>query len=169
MLTTEEAFAKFRTRMELTEREQTDASRRQLEIREHMSATFAIDEDFLTGSYKRHTKTKPLKDVDIFCVLGDEEGHYRDEPPAVLLGDVEEALIEKYGREAVSRQRRSVSVDFGVQVVDDDSAEHVLSFDVVPAFGDGDGYEIPDVGCAIGWTKTNPRVHAEMATASHHA
>ena len=30
-----------------------------------MDECFHIDRDFLTGSYKRWTKTKPLKDVDI--------------------------------------------------------------------------------------------------------
>ena len=53
MLTTDEAFSKFRSRLELTDREQADASRRQQELREHMNASFSIDEDFLTGSYKR--------------------------------------------------------------------------------------------------------------------
>ncbi len=169
MLTTEDAFAKFRSRMELTEREQTDVSRRQREIREHMNASFSIDEDFLTGSYRRHTKTKPLKDVDIFCALGDEERHYREQPPVVLLTAVEKALAQKYGRDAVSQQRRSVSVDFGVEVVEDDAREQVVSFDVVPAFANGDDYEIPDLESASGWTKTNPRVHEEKATAAHRA
>lgn len=169
MLTTEDAFAKFRSRMELTDREQADASRRQREIREHMNTSFSIDEDFLTGSYKRHTKTKPLKDVDIFCVLGDAERHYRDQPPRVLLTAVEKALLRKYAREAVSQQRRSVSVGFDVDVVEDDAREQVVSFDVVPAFPDGDDYEIPDLESPSGWTKTNPRVHAEKATAAHRA
>ena len=100
-----------------------------------MNKSFAIDEDFLTGSYKRFTKTKPLKDVDIFCVLGDEEKHYRKKPPSALLSAVEDALGEEYERENVSRQRRSVTVNFGVEVLNDESGDQVVSFDVVPNRG----------------------------------
>lgn len=163
MLSTEEAFAKFRSRLELNQKEQDNASARQKEIRTHMNESFDIEHDFLTGSYKRHTKTKPLKDVDIFCVLGEEERHYRKKAPSVLLSDVEDALAKKYGRSAVKRQRRSVSVDFGVKVDEDRTDYKVVSFDVVPAFADGENYEIPDVSTASGWTKTNPRIHEEKA------
>ena len=51
MLSVMEAFQKFRSRLELTEREQSDASRRQKEIRGYMDECFHIDRDFLTGSY----------------------------------------------------------------------------------------------------------------------
>src|ERR1019366_6968253 len=125
-----EAFENFRGRLELTQREQDDASRRQKDIRSYMDECFHIQRDFLTGSYKRWTKTKPLKDVDIFCVLGEDERPYRDKPPSVLLGRVEGKLVEKYGRDCVKCQRRSVSVEFGVAGED----ERILSFDVVPAY-----------------------------------
>ena len=167
MLTTEEAFAKFRSRLELNDKEQKDASKRQREIREHMDEEFDVDHDFLTGSYARHTKTKPLKDVDIFCVLGEDERHYRNKVPVELLDAVESALAKKYGRSCVRRQRRSVNLDFGVKPDDDDKTDYrVVSFDVVPAFLFGDDYEIPDTGTnggVSGWTKTNPRIHADKA------
>lgn len=173
MLTTEEAFTKFRSRLELNEREQANASSRQQEIRSHMDERFDVEHDFLTGSYARHTKTKPLKDVDIFCVLGEEERHYRKKAPGILLGAVEEALADKYGSACVKRQRRSVSVDFGVRPDAEDKTDYrVVSFDVVPAFALGDNYEIPDVGAnggAGGWTKTNPRIHADKALAAQKA
>lgn len=165
MLTTEEAFAKFRSRLELTKREQDSASSRQKEVRAHLNGSFDIEHDFLTGSYKRHTKTKPLKDVDIFCVLGQEERHYRDEPPGNVLSAFEDALVEKYGRSAVLRQRRSVSVDFG----EADDSEHVLSCDVVPAFALRDHYEICDQDGTSGWIETNPRTHEDSAVAAHDA
>lgn len=164
MITVEEALAKFRSRLELTDREQKDASRRQKEIRAVMDAAFEIDEDFLTGSYARWTKTKPLKDVDIFCVLSDAERHYRKSPPETLLASVEKRLIEEYGREKVSCQRRSCCVDFGVQ--EDENGEtdgQVMSFDVIAAFKKGDHYEIPDTAVPSGWTETDPRIHAERA------
>lgn len=173
MLTIDEAFAKFRSRLELNEKEQSDASKRQTEIRGYMDEEFAVEHDFLTGSYARFTKTKPLKDVDIFCVLGEHERHYRKKAPSVLLGAVEDALVKKYGRSCVTRQRRSVTANFGVKPdVDDKTDYRVVSFDVVPAFALEDGYEIPDMGTnggAGGWTQTNPRVHAEKAVAAHQA
>jgi Second Messenger Oligonucleotide or Dinucleotide Synthetase domain len=168
MLTIPEAFAKFKTRLELTEKEQKDASRRQQEIRAHMDSKFHIETDFLTGSYRRWTKTKPLKDVDIFEVLGEKERHYRSKPPSVLLADVQSALEEKYGVDRVTTQRRSVCVDFGVSAPDDETDE-VMSIDVVPAFTMDDYYEIPDTKTAAGWTKTNPKVHFEKAVAANEA
>lgn len=169
MLSTEEAFAKFRTRLELTQGEQGNASERQQEIRGHMEESFDLEHDFLTGSYARHTKTKPLKDVDIFCVLGEEDRHYRKKRPSVLLGAVEDSLAKKYGSPAVKRQRRSVSVDFGVEVSEDLSSDRVVSFDVVPAFALNDHYEIPDTATVGGWTATNPRIHAEKAVEAQKA
>jgi len=169
MLTIDEAFRKFKSRLELTTKEQEDASRRQIEIREHMDGKFAIEHDFLTGSYARWTKTKPLKDVDIFCVLGEKERHYRSNTPSVLLDAVAVALRDKYGQDKVKPQRRSVTVDFGVTATDDLTEEKVMSFDVVPAFAKGDHYEIPDTATAAGWTETDPTVHADKAVAAHAA
>jgi Second Messenger Oligonucleotide or Dinucleotide Synthetase domain len=164
MISVDEAFKKFRTRLELTDREQDDASRRHNEIRDYLKTKFDIERDFLTGSYKRWTKTKPLKDVDIFCVLGKKERHRRDEPPADLLKAFEDALVEKYGRSNVSRQRRSVTVDFGVKPdADEDTGGRVMSFDVVPAFAKNKHYEIPDTSTSSGWTETDPEVHFDLA------
>lgn len=156
MITVKDAFRKFRSRLELNDREQQDASRRQLEIRAHMDEKFDVAHDFLTGSYKRWTKTKPLKDVDIFCVLGAEHRHYRDKAPSVLLKDVEAALADKYGQDNVGGQRRSVTVRFGVTPDEEEqTGDKVMSFDVVPAFVKDDHYEIPDTATSKGWTETD--------------
>ncbi len=169
MLTIDEAFRKFKSRLELNDREQKNASTRHQEIREHMRSRFDIKDDFLSGSYRRYTKTKPLKDVDIFCVLGKEEAHYRGEHPSKVLVAFEEALVEKYGAKAVSRQRRSATVDFGVFVDADDKTDYrVVSMDVIPAFEDRDNYEIPD-GTSGKWIKTNPKIHEQKATSAHQA
>lgn len=162
MLTPNEAFRKFRSKLELTQKEQDDAARRQKEIRGVMSAAFTISDDFLTGSYRRWTKTKPLKDVDIFCVFHDNERNtYRnDKHPSVMLAAVERVLINKYGSQNVHKQRRSVTVDFPHGT----DEERVMSFDVVPAFTKSSHCEIPDTATTKGWTETNPKVHAEKAT-----
>lgn len=170
MISVQDAFKEFRKRLELRDKEQEDASRRQKEIREIMKESFDVEHDFLTGSYRRWTKTKPLKDVDIFCVLGKECRHYRDKQPSILLADVEKTLAKKYGKDCVAKQRRSVSVDFGVK--EDENGEtndQVMSFDVVPAFTKNDYYEIPDTVVTTGWTKTDPRVHYDKAVAAQEA
>ncbi len=166
MLTVEEAFRKFRSRLQLTDKEQKDASRRQKDIRALMNEGFRIVHDFLTGSYKRWTKTKPLKDVDIFCVLHDElRSKYRaNKAPSLVLGDIERILAKEYGKENVKPLRRSVCVKF----TDASDDERVMSFDVVPAFAKGSHYEIPDTSRGD-WIETNPRVHEEKATAANAA
>jgi hypothetical protein len=164
VISVQEAFKKFRSRLELTESEQQDASRRQKEIRAQMDESFHVAQDFLTGSYKRWTKTKPLKDIDIFCVLAEEERHYRKKHPSALLAAVETAMVKKYDKDNVSRQRRSVSVSFGVKPNEDEETEgKVMSFDVVPAFDKDNHYEIPDTSTSNGWTETDPEIHYEKA------
>jgi hypothetical protein len=96
MLTLDEAFRKFRSRLELNDREQSNASSRHQEMREHLRGDFALDDDFLTGSYRRHTKTKPLKDVDILLCAGTgREKHYRDEHPTNVLAGFREIVGEE--------------------------------------------------------------------------
>ncbi|MDX1016393.1 nucleotidyltransferase [Sinorhizobium medicae] len=169
MLTTDEAFRKFKSRLELNEREQQNASSRQNEVRDYLDTKFAIANSFLTGSYKRHTKTKPLKDIDIFVVLKESEKDYRNKVPSVVIDDFHTALVEKYGEKAVCKQARSVNVDFGVVVDAEDNTDYrILSVDVVPAFASGDDYEIPDTENGK-WIKTNPKIHAQKATEAHQA
>ena len=169
MLTVDEAFRKFKSRLELNDKEQKNDSARQTEVRDYLVTKFAIDRSFLTGSYARHTKTKPLKDIDIFFVLKESEKHYRSKAPSVVIGAFYDALVEKYGKDAVRKQSRSVNVDFGVVIDADDNTDYrVVSVDVVPAFAAGDDYEIPDDDTGK-WIKTNPEIHASKATAAHQA
>ena len=169
MITFDEAFRKFKSRLELNDREQKNASARHTEVREYLETRFAIERSFLTGSYARHTKTKPLKDIDIFFELKDSERHYRDKAPSVVLKDFEKALTDKYGEKAVRKQSRSVNVDFGVVADAEDNTDYrIISVDVVPAFAAGDDYEIPDDDTGK-WIKTNPETHAAKATAAHQA
>lgn len=170
MLTVDEAFRKFKSRLELNDREQQNASKRHIEVREHIRTRFAISRDFLTGSYARHTKTKPLKDIDIFFVLAESERKkYRDKAPSIVLDDFHQALVDKYGKDAVRKQGRSVNVDFGVVVDAEDNTDYrVVSVDVVPAFACSDDYEIPNADTGK-WMKTNPDIHAQEARAAHQA
>lgn len=168
MITLDEAFKKFKSRLELTDTEQADASKRQIRVRELLRDEFHIERDILTGSYARWTKTKPLKDVDIFCILGEDDSHYRQKPPKAVLDAFRRPLAAEYGATETQIQRRSVQVDFGVKAVDDDAGEKVMSIDVVPAFPINSHYEIPDTVTG-GWIQTDPDIHKEKGTAANKA
>lgn len=167
MLTVDEAFKKFKTRLEVLPADEHKASTRQQKIRKQVDEEFQVTTDFLTGAYVRDTKTRPLRDVDIFVVLGGDDVTYRNKHPREVLKAVREALVPHYGADRVCTDRRCVRVDFGVTVVDDVSDE-VVSFDVVPAFASGETFEIPDDRLGE-WILTDPRVHKTMATEANKA
>lgn len=166
MITVEEAFEKFRQRLELSETEKQDAIRRHNDVRECIRAGFDIERDFLTGSYARHTKTKPLKDVDIFFCLGEKDRHWRGKPPAEVLNAFEKCLAEKYGADNVDPGRRCVTVEFEKRNPTADEEGKVLSNDAVPAYELEDCYEIPDRDLGK-WIKTDPDIHKEKSTAKN--
>lgn len=169
MLTTNEAFKKFKHRLELNQKEQENASARQNEVRDYLKTKFDIERSFLTGSYARYTKTKPLRDIDIFFVLGKDEKHYHSKAASTVLDAFYDALVEEYGKSAVRKQDRSINVDFGVAVDEEDRTNYkILSIDVVPAFDVGKEYEIPDTASGK-WIKTDPETHAEKAVKAHQA
>jgi Second Messenger Oligonucleotide or Dinucleotide Synthetase domain len=165
MPTVDEAFAKFKNKISVpTEKESKDASRRQKEIRGVMDREFHVERDFLSGSYARWTKTKPLKDVDIFCVLGGEDHKYRDEDPSVILDKVAKIMSDEYGKENVAIQTRSVGIAFK-----NAAEEEVMSFDVVTAFDADKHYDVPDTKSKAKWTKTDPEIHKDLARDKHAA
>lgn len=166
MITVTEAFEKFRKRLELSNTEQKDAIRRHKEVRECIRTAFDIERDFLTGSYARHTKTKPLKDIDIFFCLGEKERRWREKPPRQVLDAFEECLAAKYGADRVDTGRRCVTVEFAKRNPTADEEGKVLSNDVVPAYELSDCYEIPDRNLGK-WIKTNPDIHKEHATSKN--
>ncbi len=168
MLSIDEAFRKFKSRLELNEKETANASNRQQEVRNYLDTKFKIDRSFLTGSYARWTKTKPLKDVDIFFVMKVSEDHYLSKAPSAILTDFHDALVEKYGDKA-RKQNRSINVDFGVKADADDNTDYrVISVDVVPAFEKGSDFQIPDDDLGK-WIGTNPKIHADKAVQAHQA
>lgn len=168
MLSIDEAFRKFKSRLELNEKETTNASNRQQEVRNYLDTKFKIDRSFLTGSYARWTKTKPLKDVDIFFVMKASEDHYLSKAPSAILTDFHDALVEQYGDKA-RKQNRSINVDFGVKADADDNTDYrVISVDVVPAFEKDSDFQIPDDDLGK-WIGTNPKIHAEKAVQAHQA
>ncbi len=166
MITVAEAFETFRQRLELTETESDDAQRRHSSVRECIRSRFQIDRDFLTGSYARHTKTKPLKDVDIFFILSEKETQWHSKEPKEVLAAFEDCLVKSYGRDQVEEGRRCVTVEFQKSYQTQDPDGKVLSIDAVPAFDVGGHYEIPDRTLGK-WIPSDPEIHKEEATAKN--
>ena len=166
MITVSQAFEKFRKRLELSPTERQDAIRRHTDVRECVGDCFDVDRDFLTGSYARQTKTKPLKDVDIFFCLGEDDSHWRDKPPSAVLEAFETCLANKYGATNVAPGRRCVTVTFDKRNPTVGSEGKVLSNDAVPAYDIGKCYEIPDRDAGK-WIKSDPDIHKQLATAKN--
>ena len=166
MISVVEAFEKFRQRLELSETERKDAIRRHNDVRDCIRASFDIERDFLTGSYARHTKTKPLKDIDIFFCLGEGDKHWRSKPPADVLIAFERCLAAEYGDDSVEPGRRCVTVEFDKRNPTVDEEGKVLSNDAVPAYDTGECYEIPDRDLDK-WIKTDPDIHKGKSTAKN--
>lgn len=158
----DDAWAGLRRTLEITETEQRLAIRRHTEIREHVRSAVALRTDFLTGSYARHTKTKRLKDVDIFCVVDADGANagLRGMTPYAALGELQRLLATKWPSATIGR--RACAIDFGAD-------EEIPSFDVVLAFDRAEGgFELPDTTTA-GWIASDPTIHAEQATAKNKA
>ena len=122
-----------------------------------MRANWKLNDDFLTGSYRRHTKTKRLKDVDIFVVIdpAGAQAYLRDFHPAKVLEALQSLLQTQY---------EDVTIDGFACVVKFGAEDEVASFDVVPAFKrKSGGWEIPDVDRST-WISTNPKTHHEQST-----
>ena len=169
MITLDEAFRKFKSRQELTDREQRDVSNRHIEVRNLVAKDLKIQRDFLTGSYARWTKTKPFRDVDVFCVLHADEASYRDQHPRVILERIRDILVPTYGEDRVVIDVLAVTVSFGIQVDEDDDTDgKVMSIDVVPAFTKDGHFEIPN-DLSGRWIETDPEVHYDLAREAHDA
>jgi SMODS domain-containing protein len=156
-----DAFANLRRQLEITKTEENLAKRRHKEVRDLVAASWQLEDHFLTGSYRRRTKTKRLKDVDIFVVIdgsGPQAGLRRSGPDA-LLSKLKTILDDEYDTVVVDRMACTIS--FG-------SDEEIVSFDVVPAFKRSNGgYEIPDT--RRGWIATDPKRQDELTTAKNKA
>jgi hypothetical protein len=147
----------------LSETEEQDTIRRHEDVRRCVGEKFDISRSFLTGSYGRHTKTKSLKDVDIFFILGEGDSKWRDKPPQELLNAFQKCLEKEYGKGAVEPGRRCVTVEFDKRNPTVDEEGKVLSIDAVPAFELKSWYEIPDRVLGA-WIKSDPEAHKAQST-----
>src|SRR4051794_33289214 len=94
----DKAFENLKSGLEITSSESQLAQKRHTEIRDHVASEWELEDDFLTGSYRRHTKTKKLKDVDIFVVVKRDgaQGDLRNLGPHALLSELKTLLDKKY-------------------------------------------------------------------------
>lgn len=160
MPTVAQIFDQLIHKLELTAREQDEASRQQNVLRDNLRANLAITHDFLSGSYRRRTAIRPLKDIDLVLVL-DEVKHrgLRSEPPQTTLALVRKALVHAYPNAAPPReQARSVNIEFrGTEI----------GYDLVPAFRHADGgYLIPDRERGA-WIRSDPERHRQACIAAN--
>lgn len=155
-----DAFEKMRNNGEITTTEQNLAQRRHQKIRATLESVWEIDRTFLTGSYARRTKIKPLEDVDIFAVidLHGDQGHYRDEAPSRVVADLAALLHGKFN--AAEADGMAVRV----RMSDD---EGQATFEIVPAYDHTtSGFEVPDPVRGR-WVRTDPTVHGQLTTAKN--
>lgn len=200
VLTVNAAFDKFlRDTVNLTEAERTQASRSHTRLRDLIKSKAGndqtlfslIDGDFLTGSYDRGTKIRPLNDVDLFLVLDGTqlfvvenegvaevtvEGSTNFFNPLLLpryltssgyvsshqvLLALRNALAQSYPNSRIRRDGQAVNVWLD---------SYQMGLDVVPAFhllpGDGrrDYYFIPQGHGSPWWIPTNPKVDADLVS-----
>lgn len=151
----DDAFGKLKHNLEITATEQKLAAARHETVRDHVRGKWQLVDDFLTGSYRRETKTKKLKDVDIFLVidLTGPQGGYRNRPPLDVLNALLKVLRERWPE--AHRDGMAIVIPYG---------DDVMSIEAVPAFKrTGSGYFIPNPAAGT-WIATNPKRHHELST-----
>ena len=155
----DDAFGKLKSNLEITQTEGQLAQTRHQLVRDHIEASWQLVDHFLTGSYARHTKTKKLKDVDIFVVVDPEgpQGALADGTGASAVLELRDVLAERW--EDLDTDGNVVTINY--------SGEDVASYEVAPVFErSGGGYSMPD-GAA--WMDTDPKEQAALVTAKNKA
>ena len=153
----DDAFENLKSNLEITPTESKLAQTRHQLVRDHIEDSWDLVDHFLTGSYARYTKTKKLKDVDIFVVVD----------PAGPQG----SLANGTGREAVLALRELLASRWSDLDADDNVVtisygdEDVASYEVAPVFPrTGGGYRMPN---GAGWMDTDPQKQAALVTAKN--
>ena len=153
----DDAFDKLKSNLEITPTESKLAQTRHQLVRDHIEGSWKLVDHFLTGSYARQTKTKKLKDVDIFVAV-DPDGP-------------QGSLAEGSGRSAVLALRDVLATRWSDLDTDDNVVtinygdEDVASYEVAPVFPrKGGGYTMPN---GAGWMDTDPQEQAVLVTAKN--
>ena len=153
----DDAFDKLKSNLEITDAESEIAQTRHNLIREHIEASWQLIDHFLTGSYRRKTKTKKLKDVDIFVVIDPSgpQGYLADGSGAAAIGALQTILASKWTD--TTTDDHVVTINY--------AGEDVASYEVAPVFPrNGGGYLMPS---GDGWMATDPNEHASLVTSKN--
>lgn len=157
--TVEEGFRHLKANLEITVLQESTVSQRQKSVRTAVEAGQTVLDSFLTGSYRRSTMIRPLKeaDVDIFVVLSVK--HFEAAGQAKLLQETCSTLRKTYTKTPkISPNGQAVTITFTD-----------FKVDVVPSFHrKGGGYLMPDAG-AKRWIETDPKRHVEIWSARNKA
>jgi len=150
-----EAFEKFRLNLELSQTEQDKAKSLHENVRYRLRKEVDSVEDFLSGSYARNTKIRPLHDIDLFVVFSSGKLGI-GLSPGTALEKISRAIPEafkRYPSASVPKiQNRSVSVEVSFPNINE-----AIGFDIVPAYKtNSDLYRIPDREAGT-WIDSNPK------------
>ncbi len=155
----DDAFKKLKSNLEITQTESRLAQTRHQLVRDHIEASWQLVDHFLTGSYARHTKTKKLKDVDIFVVVDPKgsQGALADGTGTAAVLALRDLLAERW--EDLDADDNVVTINYG--------GEDVTSYEVAPVFPrNGSGYSMPN---GAEWMDTDPKEQAALVTAKNKA
>jgi hypothetical protein len=151
-----------------------------------------IEGDFLSGSYARGTKLKPLDDIDVMVVIDGAglhvvKGGYVQDIEVRGSGKSDNPILQHMGPNSLLSSRTVMSL-FQKALTDlhpnskirnDQQAVNVwlstygLGIDVVPCFhliprdGSQDHYYIPEGNGSDGWKTTNPKIDAIISSTLH--
>lgn len=147
--------------LEPTAAQKQGAQRSQRAIREALDSgnmAARIVDDYLIGSYARHTAIQPLDDVDIMFIIDPTEWKlplFGDKPePERVLETFARAIRLRYDQSQVVVQRRSVGLKM-----------NHLDIDAVPAIPtDREHFVLIPDRREGEWILTAPRIHAQNVT-----
>lgn len=154
------ALDEMRRSLELSTEEKEEASYYHNLVRDKLQGTLGgCMGSFLTGSYARHTAIAPLKDIDVFVVLDQEDRRDLFDGTAWrCINAVRAATKDALPRLAQEPrlQKRSIGVGF---------ATAGLRVELVPAFTTGQEgvFRIADRH-ADRWILSAPQIHTEIST-----
>ncbi len=151
-----------------------------------------VDGDFLSGSYARGTKLKPLDDIDVMVVIdgaglhvvnsglvqniGVRGSEKHDNPILQHIGVdslLSSAKVMSLFQKALSETHPNSKIRNDEQAVNVWLESYGLGIDVVPCFhlipqsGTRDYYFIPEGNGGTGWKTTNPKIDEEISSTLH--
>lgn len=164
-MTTQEYFENLldKINLRLGDEERNFIEEKQNALREKLRGKLSLQDDFLTGSYKRHTIIKPKSDdekfdVDVFVAFDKEE--YGDSE----LVDLRQAAVDTL------HEIRSENGDLGITTINEEQRRSVrvefgnnFQIDIVPAvqIEKDKLYKIFDRR-TLEAVKSNPKLHGEL-------